>query len=136
MSIKKQHRTIIAIFVIGCAVVISLPLLWPGRVSTSQQVPGPQGLVLSNQSQKVVVVNATDDVAEYGLLPGDVITHVDAVDVKSIADVRLQLRKKKPGDSIFLVVTRGDEERKIIKKYERPIEIRDWILAFIATAGL
>ena len=53
-------------------------------------------------------VKAGSPAAQVGLLEGDVVTEVDGVPVPSMGALLAQLRRHQPGDTVRLVVVRGD----------------------------
>ena len=75
------------------------------------------GVVFDSASDVPKIDEVTEDgpAAAAGLKPGDVITAFDGKDVSTPDDIRAQLRKKKPGDEVTVVVKRGTKtmEKKI-----------------------
>ena len=68
----------------------------------------------------VVVVESTKGgpAADAGIKSGDVVTKIDGVEINSIAELRYQLYKHEPGDSINVTYVRGTSEKTVKVKLE------------------
>lgn len=70
-------------------------------------LPVSRGLLL--QSQEAVIPNSPAERA--GLLPGDIVTHMNGIEVNDENRLGTLVRKKEIGDSIELTIRRGNTER-------------------------
>ena len=58
-------------------------------------------------------VNASSSAEEAGLESGDIITHIDGVEVNTVAQLQEQIARNRPGDRVKITYTRGGNEKTV-----------------------
>lgn len=86
-----------------------------GRSRSRNRRPTPRavlGVQLNIEAETASIAEVGEDspAAKAGLEAGDVITSIDGNKIASIRDLRAALSQKKPGDTIQMIVKRGEEE--------------------------
>jgi serine protease Do len=78
------------------------------------------GMKASDPGLMVVSVDPESDAAEEGLSPRQVITSIDDIPVRSVADWNRILKGLKPGDSVKIGVDLGDRSEMVFLSVPRP----------------
>ncbi|HEV2289081.1 MAG TPA: PDZ domain-containing protein [Candidatus Acidoferrales bacterium] len=84
-----------------------------GQLGNYFRVPGDSGVLIRS-------VTPGTPAAKAGLEAGDVITHVDDAPVKTVSDLRDQLRKKRDQKNVSLKIVRQGAEKSVTVSIEPP----------------
>lgn len=123
---KKGTRKTLYLAIAACivALVVTIPFLGKGGATPSGTLTTlPLGLLLESSSGALTVVQATQDATSFGILRGDIIRSVDETSVNSVASFRKALEAKQSGDTINVVVQRGDAMLTINRRYRGKLEV-------------
>ena len=105
------------------AAIIAVPYMGERSESSAPSAKLPMGLLLESSKGELRIVNTQKDSALFGLQPGDLIQQVDGKPVNSLASFEGILQSKTRGDSMQMVVKRGDALVTISRKYSGPLSM-------------